>query len=269
MGWSSQSQTISESRGAAAERSGRPSRDEWMPRDPRGFGALLRAAHPACRFDPPESPSADTDLLAQFVSRLICPDGDRAGFARWAAEAVPDLLAILAPAAQRLGTMWVEDECSFCDVTLGMHRLTLLLIDLESEVEQPAKAPNGGCILIAPAPGDQHGFGTALVALFLRRAGWDVTADISGSAETIVGALQRSHFTVAGFSVGHERAIAPVSALIRTARARSCNPRIRLAVGGPMIVGNEGLAREMGADLWADDAESLVGKLSALATETV
>ena len=241
--------------------------NRWRTGSAHGFEYLIddrrRAFHRA-----PADVAEAADPVDELVGRLIEPSGNIAALSAWAARAAPDMVSIFAPAARRLGDMWVEDECSFCDVTIGMHRLTLLLIEFETQ--HPADVGSGerGRALIAPAPGDQHGFGTALVGLFLRRAGWDVTADLR-TVDEIIDALEKHPFDVAGFSVGHERAIEPVAALLRLVRGRSCNRHIQLAVGGPMIVGNGELARTMGADVWADDAETLIAKLGAAALEAV
>lgn len=239
----------------------------WRIGSSHDFEDLIDDRRRAFHRAPADVPKS-ADPIDELVARLIEPSGNGAALSAWAARAAPDMISIFAPAARRLGDMWVEDECSFCDVTIGMHRLTLLLI--EFEMQHPAGVGSGerGRALIASAPGDQHGFGTALVGLFLRRAGWDVTADLR-TANEIVDALEAHPFDLAGFSVGHEREIEPVAALLRLVRDRSCNRHIRLAVGGPMIVGNGERARAMGADLWADDAETLIAKLGAVALEAV
>ena len=219
---------------------------------------------------PSRAPNGALELVDACARRLIAFDYQQMTFLSWlttrADRSVADLLlTVLTLAARHLGDLWLEDICSFNDVTIGMHRLTLLLIALEPPSGDPlAVDQHGGRIFLAPAPDDQHGFGLGIVGFFLRRAGWDVSADLESDSGHIVGRLSQREFTVAGFSVGHERAIEPVTTLIHDARRRSRNRDIKLIVGGPMIVGNPDLAEAMGADLWATDAASLVSRLVPL-----
>ena len=229
---------------------------------------------PDYRFEPAPgqvAPANRDPSSARFVrecaERLIAPDYDQPLFAHWVetradlsvADLLPNLLTL---AARHLGEMWNEDLCSFVDVTLGMHRLTLILVDLEPPHADPsARAQHGGRILLAPAPGDQHGFGLALVGFYLRRAGWDVRVDIAGRSADPSDVVAERDYDIVGFSVGHERAVAPVAQLIAEIRQRSRNPRVRVVVGGPFLLGRPEVAMEMGADLCADDAAELVQRI--------
>ena len=175
-------------------------------------------------------------------------------------EAVLDLLTRV---ARLLGDMWTEDSCTFNDVTIGMHRLTLLLIGLEPFGTDPDATPrHGGRAFLAPAPGDQHGFGLAMVGYYLRRGGWDVSAELDAQEDRLIAHIASRHYDVIGFSVGHERAVDAVAVLIGRIRPRSRNRGLGVMVGGPMIVADPSLAATMGADLWAADAASLVDRLA-------
>lgn len=209
-------------------------------------------------------------LVVGCAERLIAADYDAAAFRDWigsraGADVAELMLNVLTLAARELGDMWLEDSCSFADVTIGMHRLTMMLVDLEPPHADPLARPqHGGTVLLAPAPGDQHGFGLAMVGFFLRQAGWDVRADIAGEPEAILRQTAARHYDVVGFSIGHERAIAPVADLIAGVRRVSRNRRVVVVVGGPMMIGRPDRAREMGADIHAEDAAELVGKIEPL-----
>ena len=87
-------------------------------------------------------------------------------------------LSLLAPAARELGLLWEEDECDFMQVTVGLCRLHHLLRELSPEFRpERCDRPMDRNILLAPVPGDQHTFGVALVAQFLRKAGWEVWSE--------------------------------------------------------------------------------------------
>lgn len=215
----------------------------------------------------------DDPLVVACTARLIADDYAADRFVDWletrsGAPLHVLLLDTLSAAARRLGTMWLEDECSFHDVTIGTHRLTMLLIDGDHGdvgcAAAPLRGPHGGRALIAPAPDDQHGFGLGVVGLYLRRAGWDVSVELTADRDRILSRLAASEFAVAGFSVGHERAVASVTTMIADARRCSRNRAIRIAVGGPMLVEQPALADTIGADLCAMDAAELVRQLDAL-----
>ena len=212
-------------------------------------------------------------LIRGCAARVIAPDFDPRAFRGWIATqaeiSADDMaLTVLTLTARWLGDMWLADDCTFNDVTIGMHRLTLLLIALEPPTGDPLELPqHGGRIFMAPAPGDQHGFGLAMVGFFLRRAGWDVSAELGGDEEHVLDRVAAREYDCVGFSVGHERAIAPVAALIREVRRRSRRRSVKIVVGGPMIIGDPTLGERMAADIWAEDAPTLVDRLAPLVPE--
>lgn len=237
----------------------RPDDRVWPPpRVPHPFRPLDHQPSPAPAFIAPDSGARDA------VRALLRPAENAEARRAWLLLGQGALIALVTGAARMLGAMWLEDECTFTDVTLAMHELTLLLIDWEQAQAGHRRPAHGGQVLVAPGPGDQHSFGCALVAMVLRRAGWDVTADVPGAREPILAAVRACPFHVAALSVGHERAIGPVAALIGDMRRCSLNREIRIALGGPMIDSDPDLARRMGADLWAEDAEALARRMEPL-----
>ncbi len=204
--------------------------------------------------------STDAERREAFVQ--LCADAvagfafDRAAFVETLIAfgiALPDdTLDHLTAIARRLGDMWLEDSCSFHDVTIGMHRLTMMLIALEPFSGDPDATPrHGGRVFLAPAPGDQHGFGLAMVGYYLRRAGWDVSAELDARDDRLVEHIGARHYDCVGFSVGHERVVSPLTQLIGRIRRKSRNKLLKIMVGGPMIVADPAIAGTMGADLWA------------------
>ena len=214
---------------------------------------------------------SDAERYEAFVQ--ICADAvagfafDRAEFAEILSAygiATPDeTLDHLTAIARRLGDMWLEDSCSFHDVTIGMHRLTMMLIALEPFGGEPDAEPrHGGRVFLAPAPGDQHSFGLAMVGYYLRRAGWDVSAELNAGDDRLIDHLGARHYDCIGFSVGHERAISPLTQLIGNIRRRSRNKLLKVMVGGPMVIADPAIAGTLGADLWAADGLGLVQRLA-------
>jgi len=168
-------------------------------------------------------------------------------------------LGLLAPAARELGLLWEADECDFMQVTVGLCRLHQLLRELSSEFRcESTQVKTQRNILLSPVPGDQHTFGITLVAQFLRKAGWQVMSDFSGSAEELLEVVRTHWFAAVGFSVGSEARIDRLPRIIQAVRLASNNRSVGILVGGPLLVARPELAVTMGADATASDGLSAV-----------
>jgi methanogenic corrinoid protein MtbC1 len=161
-------------------------------------------------------------------------------------------LHLLQPAARQLGEMWMEDTASFADVTIAMMRLhdglnavTGLAGDTVPEARRRHR------ILLAPAPGDDHRFGLAIVGAFFGQAGWAVTTAHQESVADLCDMLRRDWYGVLGFSVSAEAHIPPLARALPRLRQASRNASLAVIVGGPVFNGRPDLAREIGADATA------------------
>jgi methanogenic corrinoid protein MtbC1 len=174
-------------------------------------------------------------------------------------------LDLLAPAARELGLLWEEDQCDFMQVTVGLCRLHHLLRELSPEFRSESSEHKlERNILLAPVPGDQHTFGIALVAQFLRKAGWEVWNEFPDNAAQILETVRTNWFAVVGLSIGSETRVEDVARMIRAIRRTSRNRSIGVLVGGPVLVGKPELALMMGADATAED-----GPMAVLQAEQV
>ena len=180
--------------------------------------------------------------------------------------AVEDLLVdLLAPVARRLGAYWEEDRCDFVDVTMGLWRLQEIVHELETR--RPAArrgAADGGRVLFAAMPGDQHSFGLSLVEDCFARAGWNTSSHAAGSNSALLGMVARSWFDIVGLTVTCEAQIAQLPGLIGAIRAASRNPQIGVMVGGPMLVARPEVALQSGADATAPDGRQAVARANIL-----
>ncbi|MDE2306519.1 MAG: cobalamin-dependent protein [Gammaproteobacteria bacterium] len=161
-------------------------------------------------------------------------------------------LELLAPAARKLGQLWEEDACDFLQVTVGMCRLHQVLRELSSEFRsETAELPGHRRILLATCPGEQHTFGLALVAQFLRRAGWEVWHEFPTSIEEVRSIAARHWFAVVGFSLASEVRLQTLSESIAEVRDCAKNRGIGVLVGGSLMVSRPELAPRVGADATA------------------
>lgn len=222
--------------------------DPDLPPDPVGASWLAGLA------------MADDDgLLADAVDRL-----QRQGLSIESLQ-----LDWLGPAAAELGRRWDRDDCSFADVTVGMVRLQCCARRLGrggplAVANDPG--PQAPCVLLAAVPGEQHGFGLALVADAFRRAGWDVTQAAGG--QSVVQAVAAQSYDLVGLSIGSSGRATGVPDLCTDLRRASRRRGMGVLLGGPLFAapGIPVVAAPWGADAVALDARSAVSMAAAWMT---
>jgi methanogenic corrinoid protein MtbC1 len=115
-------------------------------------------------------------------------------------------------------------------------------------------------VLLLPAPGEQHTFGLVIVSEFFRRAGWEVHGAAQMAERDLRRLIGGTSFPLAGLTLGSELRVEALAAAIRLIRATSCNPDIRIMVGGPLFVARPELAQAVGADATAVDGRMAVAQ---------
>lgn len=204
--------------------------------------------------------------VAEFTGVLLS-GGLKAGFDTVAALQARRVslekiyLELFAPAANRLGELWVRDTCDFFEVSVALHRLKQLFDSVRPRRDGYQAGGLSRRVLLATAPGETHTFGTAVVAEFFTVAGWDA-AQCHDSRHSRLLASQ--WFDVAGFSLSSGRSLKALKAAIATARRVSRNQAIGVIVGGHFFNDRQGLAEEVGADGTAADAETAVALARSL-----
>ncbi|MFC0389427.1 cobalamin B12-binding domain-containing protein [Muricoccus vinaceus] len=181
-------------------------------------------------------------------------------------------LDLMAPVARRLGEMWADDDCTYTDVTLGVWRLQQLLRGL-SPVFQPQSDPARGehrRALIVAMPGEDHSFGTDIVAGLLRLSGWEVCNEPAATGGELSRRVRRERFAIVGLSAGCSDDLTAMAALIAGIRRAAGGQAIGVMVGGYVFTQQPQGALRVGADAVALDArhavrqaESLLGLLGA------
>ncbi|WP_336485361.1 cobalamin B12-binding domain-containing protein [Methylobacterium nigriterrae] len=165
------------------------------------------------------------------------------------------LLDLLTPAARHLGMLWEEDLCDFTELTVAMGRLQRVMHDLSARYGGDAdEADCGRSILLCPCPGETHLFGLSIIERFFREAGWEVVGTWLERDADPLALVRRGWFDVAGLSLGCEVLLPTLTETVRDMRRASCNPDLRILVGGSIFVENPGYANLVGADGTATDA---------------
>jgi methanogenic corrinoid protein MtbC1 len=168
-------------------------------------------------------------------------------------------LELLAPAARRLGDMWLADECDFATVTLGLWRLHQVLHELSPSFQTDREPPaEGKRALLAATPGEQHTFGLFMVAEFFRRCGWEIVDGPAYSARELTAAVRHEWFAVGGFSLSCAANAGLLAGTIRDVRQASRNRAISIIVGGVVFIEQPELVAQVGADATARDGQQAV-----------
>ncbi len=169
------------------------------------------------------------------------------------------LLDLLAPTARRLGELWVDDSCTFTDVTLGLLRLQHMLRTLAPRLDHGVKRYQPGRrILLTAMPGEQHTFGIFMVAEFFRRAGWEVHDQPQATTQSLLGSVDAEWYSSIGVSVSSEVRLGELAALIPALRRNSRNAAVAVMIGGSLFKDQPGLVEFVGADFGAPDALTAV-----------
>ena len=168
-------------------------------------------------------------------------------------------LDLLAPAARHFGLLWEDDRTDFVQVTLGLRRLQELAHELSPAFTSELKPVEPGRrILLVPVPGDQHTFGSVIVAEFMRRAGWDVWDDPGASRDDIIHLVRNESFSVVGMSVSCDARLDGLASLIRVIRRNSRNRSVGIMVGGRPFLEHPERVALVGADVTASAGRQAV-----------
>ena len=166
---------------------------------------------------------------------------------------------LLAPAARRLGEYWDADSEDFVGVTMGLWRIQEVLRVLTTRIPPVARPGNGQrSALFSPMPGEQHSFGTLMVAECFQRAGWETDVLIEPTQSELTGKFATRHYDLIGLTVSNDCSTGALHGLISTIKAVSSNPYVKVLLGGRVINEQPDLVTRSGADATAIDALSAV-----------
>lgn len=166
---------------------------------------------------------------------------------------------LLAPAARRLGEYWDADGEDFVGVTMALWRIQEVLRELTLRIPPNARPGHGRrSALFSMMPGEQHSFGTLMVAECFQRAGWDTDIMIEPTQSQLTGKFANRHYDLIGLTVSRDCSTAALGSMVKAIKAVSSNPHIRIMLGGRVINEQPSLVVECGADATAIDARSAV-----------
>lgn len=175
--------------------------------------------------------------------------------------------AVLGETARRLGEMWVEDRCSFFQVSLAMSELQTLLRASRPEaagIGAVTAGNPGGKVVLATAPGEQHSFGISVLEVAFAEAGWTTTTMIGQPFSSLSNLLGQASFDVVALSCSCSGLLDGLKSAIGTLRRASLNQHVKVLVGGHLESQVEYFAERVGADASAGDIESALAAANSL-----
>ncbi|MEP3843791.1 MAG: cobalamin-dependent protein [Paracoccaceae bacterium] len=167
----------------------------------------------------------------------------------------------LAVAARMLGDMWVSDEMTFSQVTVGTGRMLAIMRSLRHLFE-PALSGNDKSAIFAAVPGEDHTLGVRMAADIFRKDGWEIALKVGLDHDQLVAEIEQAPAGIVGLSISGEHSIEALSRLV-VALHISC-PRSILAVSGPNIEEVRPILTLMGLDVIATTVEDAQAQMSAL-----
>lgn len=211
--------------------------------------------------EPSSPPTNDALSLPAFAAAVLAEEPDaidrRIAVLMESGVAVETVfLDWLAPAARLLGQWWQEDRVGFTDVTIGLGKLHQLLhrTAARGRARRPLRVPLRRAYFAA-VPGEQHGFGLAMLEEIFQLSGWETSVDLAADRSLIVRTVGEQFFDIIGFSASGEDRLEALPGLIRAVRGASRNQSLRVLVGGAAFRGDPARASQVGADGTAEDAQ--------------
>lgn len=163
-------------------------------------------------------------------------------------------------AARFLGELWVSDEASFVDVTLGAARLQKLFRNREaySKIDWRGRnIPMGHSVLMIIPPFEAHSLGAFVAADDLRRHGLWVHMGIGMEGHDIVDTLKSNRFSMIGVSLATSESLKKAADLLRIVK-NGVDPLPPIVIGGYATVTDAEAVRQSGADFMARSAKEAI-----------
>ena len=152
--------------------------------------------------------------------------------------------------ARRAGALWVADNLSFVDVTLGarMHALCKLLNDAWDIRSGPARLH----VMVATAPNEQHMIGSIVLASQLRRWGCSVKVQTGTSSQAMIRTLANGAYDAVLISAANSFTLDSAVQFVSQVRNQIERPP-RLVIGGQIAELSKPSMENTGADLITSD----------------
>jgi excisionase family DNA binding protein len=196
---------------------------------------------------------------ARLLERMLA--GDEAGAWHVVESALvarmrPDRahIDLLAPCLRELGERWAAGTVAVGDE----HVATATAIRLAARLA-PLRVRRGrtrGTVVVAGAPGEQHGLPITLLTNVLRSRGWGVVelGPNTPGASVVDAARHADRLVAVAISVGSDETFGSSSRML--AGLATALPGVPLLVGGPGVP-DGAVAHRLGGEAWGADADEV------------
>jgi methanogenic corrinoid protein MtbC1 len=165
------------------------------------------------------------------------------------------------PTLDKVETLYRRDHLSVLSHQFATRIMRMLADQLQLRLER--RDPNGSRILLLCGPNEPNELAGQMAADVLEAAGYDVFFAGGGVANDEIGAALTQLDPKALIIFSSVPGDLPhIRQLIDHLHDHNICPKLQLVVGGGVFNRAEGLAEEIGADLWADSPADLVKQLS-------
>ena len=214
--------------------SGSDTCDQWLTDSFRAFREQT-GLRPSASF------SADSTAFTRLYSAIcrgnlneaehICQE-----YAQTESVSLARVIDLVLPTVYQIEREWQSDARSYADTVYAFWNLQRLIERLEVlSRNSPSHHERGharGRILFASAPDCRHHFGVLVASDFFRANGWHVQSQLDIDRIGLLQILQNEPFDFLGLSIGHDGGLEGLVDLVRAARLSSCNPNLRVLIGG-------------------------------------
>lgn len=166
------------------------------------------------------------------------------------------------PTYENLGKLFRADQLTTLAHHLG-SRLLRVLVD-QNAARMPLAPPNGRSILCCCGTTDAEELGAQMAVDLLEAEGFKVTFAGGGIAnDEVLGYIQQDQPSILLMFASSPSDLPHIRALIDNFREIGACEGLQVAVGAGVFNRAEGLAEEIGADLWAEGPLEMVERLVA------
>lgn len=170
------------------------------------------------------------------------------------------------PLYETIETLHRQDQLSQLSYRLASRLLRVLVDQGSQALDRPA--PIGRTVFAVSGPSEGDEMGAQLAVDLLEARGYDVTYAGGGIPnDEIMGQIHESRPDIFLTFATAPTDLPEIRALIDNLHEIGACPDLQIAVGGGVFNRAEGLAEEIGADIWAADPLEMVESLTDLPTQ--
>lgn len=174
-------------------------------------------------------------LAAMYERDLAAAQRICRAYAEASAGASASVRDLILPTVYAVEQEWLADRRDYNETLTAFWYLQQLL---ESPKNGPDRqpyvrpAPVQGRTVFATAPGCEHNLGVLVVSDYFRSWGWQVSTILEGRREVLVRQVSSLPIDFLGLSVGHDAGLVGMPELLQELRTCSCNPGMKILLGG-------------------------------------